>query len=117
MRLLVDECTGPAVAGHLIGAGHEVLSVYEQARGIPDGEVLRKAQAEGWILVTNDKGFGERIFLRGERHHGVVLLRLADERAANKIAVLDRLLSGYAAEIPNAFAVASETAVRIVKQR
>ncbi len=40
MRLLVDECTGPAVAHWLRAQGHEVFSVFEQARGMADDQVL-----------------------------------------------------------------------------
>lgn len=36
MRFLVDECTGPTVAKWLRDAGHDVFSVYEQARGAKD---------------------------------------------------------------------------------
>ncbi len=32
MKLLVDECTGPAVARWLEQQGHDVFSVYDHAR-------------------------------------------------------------------------------------
>jgi len=62
MRFLVDECTGSAVAQWLRAQKHEVFSVYEEARGINDDEVIAKAFAENWILITNDKDFGEKIY-------------------------------------------------------
>jgi hypothetical protein len=34
MRFLVDECTGPAVARRLRELGHDVFSIYEQARSL-----------------------------------------------------------------------------------
>lgn len=52
MRLLVDECTGPAVATWLREQGHEVFSVYEDSRGMEDDTIIEKAFSEGWILVT-----------------------------------------------------------------
>ena len=52
MRFLVDECTGVRVAKWLKEQGYEVFSVYEQARGITDNEVLHKAYSENWILIT-----------------------------------------------------------------
>jgi len=52
MRFLVDECTGPAVAQWLREQGHEVFSVYEEARGARDDEIIQKAYAEDWILIT-----------------------------------------------------------------
>jgi Domain of unknown function (DUF5615) len=33
MRFLVDECTGPAIATWLRSLRHDVLSVYDEARG------------------------------------------------------------------------------------
>jgi len=54
MKLLVDECTGPAVALWLEQQGHDVFSVYSQARGIDDDKVLEIAQVDGRILITNE---------------------------------------------------------------
>ncbi|HMG76769.1 MAG TPA: DUF5615 family PIN-like protein [Pyrinomonadaceae bacterium] len=62
MKFPVDECTGPAVALWLERQGHNVFSVYHQARGIDDDRVMEIAQIEGRILITNDRGFGEKVF-------------------------------------------------------
>ena len=43
MRFLVDECTGPAVAAWLREQNHEVFSVFDEARGLDDDEIIRKA--------------------------------------------------------------------------
>ena len=94
MRLLVDECTGPAVARWLRERQHEVFSVYEEARGMDDDEIIKKAFAENWILITNDKDFGEKVYRDQYPHKGVVLLRLDDERDGSKIDTVGRLLAG-----------------------
>ena len=39
MRFLVDECIGSKVAAWLRGEGHEVFSVFDEARGIEDNQV------------------------------------------------------------------------------
>ena len=75
--------------------GHDVLSVYDENRGLPDDAVLRWAEREKRVLITNDKDFGEKVFRDKHPHHGVIFLRLEDERAASKIATLARLLEGY----------------------
>src|SRR5438874_7638165 len=116
MKLLVDECTGPAVALWLEQQGHDVFSVYSQARGIDDDKVLEIAQVDGRILITNDRGFGDKIFRERRPHHGVVFLRLANERAANKIRVLNRLLDSYSDALIDQFVVATETRVRFAKK-
>jgi predicted nuclease of predicted toxin-antitoxin system len=113
MRFLVDECTGPGVAAWLREQGHEVFSVYEQSRGAEDTALLQKAFHEGWIVVTNDKDFGEKVFRDRLPHKGIVFLRLEDERTANKIEVLKRLLAGHADQLEGRFVVATERGVRI----
>ena len=112
MRFLVDECTGPAVARWLRQQHHEVFSVYEQARGMRDEVIIQKACDEGWILITNDKGFGEKVYRERHPHRGVVLLRLEDERASTKIAVVRRLLQEYAEQIADRYVVVTDTRIR-----
>jgi predicted nuclease of predicted toxin-antitoxin system len=115
MRFLVDECTGTHVARWLKTQGHEVFSVYEQARGITDKEVLHKAYTENYVLITNDKDFGDKIYRDKSLHKGVIFLRLDDERAANKIKVLSQLLPQYEHQISDCFVVVSETQIRFAK--
>jgi predicted nuclease of predicted toxin-antitoxin system len=112
MRFLVDECTGSRVRSWLAEIGHEVLSIYDEARGLTDDEILTKAFAESWILITNDKDFGELVFRERRPHHGVVFLRLEDERSIAKISALKKLLENYADRIPNRFVVVTDSQVR-----
>ena len=112
MRFLVDECTGPAVARWLRDQSHEVFSVYEEARGMVDDEILDKAYSEDWIVITNDKDFGEKVYRDKQPHHGVVFLRLQDERSASKIDAIEKLLDGYDDRLADAFVVVTETQVR-----
>jgi predicted nuclease of predicted toxin-antitoxin system len=114
MRFLVDECTGPAVADWLRKQGYEVFSVHEQARGMDDEDIIRKAFAENWILVTNDKGFGEKVYRERYPHKGVVLLRLEDERPGNQIKIMRRLIERYAGQLTGRFVTVTETRVRFV---
>ena len=112
MRFLVDECTGPRVANWLRANAHEVFSVYDEAPGMTDDDVLAKACSEHWILITNDKDFGEKVYRDGRPHHGVVLLRLQDERTSFKIDAIRRLLDGFADHLADRFAVVTERQVR-----
>ena len=116
MKFLVDECTGPSVASWLSDIGHEVFSVYEDARGAEDDLILQKAFEENWILITNDKDFGDKVFRNGRLHKGVILLRLENERADSKIQVLSHLLKKYSDRLPNAFVVVTEKQVRFAKR-
>lgn len=112
MRFLIDECTGPALAKWLREKQHDVYSVYEESRGMDDLEIIQKAYKENRILISNDKDFGEKVFREGHPHCGVILLRISDERAANKIKVIQNLLEHYSERILNQFVIVTETSIR-----
>jgi len=116
VRFLVDECTGPAVAQWLRSQAHEVFSVYEQARGLDDDSVIRKAFDEDWILITNDKHFGEKVYRQRRPHRGVIFLRLEDETAASKIRTLGQLFASHADRLPGRFVVVTERRVRFARR-
>lgn len=70
--------------------GHDVCWIRESAPGIPDEEVLARAQAEDRLLITFDKDFGDLVFHRGAKaSRGLVLFRIAQpssEVVAERIA-------------------------------
>ncbi len=115
MRFLVDENTGPRVAQWLRETGHDVFSVYEDARGLGDDEIIEKAYSENWILITSDKDFGEKIYREQHPHRGVVLLRLANERAAIKIDTLQSLLDNHSNRLTDHFVVVTEKRIRFAR--
>ena len=78
-------------------------------------DVIQKAFAENWILITNDKDFGEKVYRERRPHRGIVLLRLEDERAANKIDTIRRLIESYADQLSDHFVVVTEAKVRFAR--
>ena len=116
MRFIVDECTGPTVSSWLREKGYEVFSVYEEARGAHDDSLIQKAVEENWILITNDKDFGEKVYCDNHLHRGIILLRLEDERPESKIRILSHLLKNYSLKLPNSFVVVTETQVRFARK-
>jgi len=92
--------------------GHEVFSVFEEAQGIDDDAVIRKALEGNWILITNDKDFGAKVYRDRILHAGVVLLRLEDERNQIKINTLAQVLDRYSDRLVNNFVIVTETQIR-----
>jgi predicted nuclease of predicted toxin-antitoxin system len=115
MRFLVDESTGAAVVQFLRSLGHDVEAVAETMPSADDAVILQKAVTEQFLVVTNDKDFGDLVYRSGQAHVGIVLLRLKDESAANRVAVVKAILEKHAADLPGNFVVASETNVRVRK--
>ncbi len=115
MRFLVDECTGPAVARWLRSEQHEVFSVFNEAHGMDDDQILEKAYTENWILITVDKDFGEMVYRQRRLHRGVIFMRLDNQRDSNKIAILRRLLENHIDRLADRFVVVTETQVRFAR--
>jgi len=115
VRFIIDECTGPLVANWLHDQGYEIFSVYDQARGLDDDKIIEKAFIENWILITNDKDFGEKVFRERRPHRGIIFLRLEDERSVIKIDTISSLLTTYKDKLPDNFTVVTETKVRFAR--
>ena len=71
------------------------------------------AFAEDRIVITIDKDFGEKVHREGWSHKGIVLLRLVDERASNKIVVIEKLLDSHQSMLAGRFVVVTESRVRV----
>jgi predicted nuclease of predicted toxin-antitoxin system len=67
----------------LRGRGHDVVAVREWRPGAEDRAVLQQAQADGRVLLTFDKDFGELAFRHGlPAASGVILFRLSGRNPA-----------------------------------
>jgi len=117
VRFIVDESTGAAVVQYLRSAGHDVLAVSDAMPQASDTDILSRASDEARIVITNDKDFGELVFRRGQTHCGVLLLRLRDESAANRVRVVSAVLERYGRRLADHFTVASDAGVRIRRIR
>jgi predicted nuclease of predicted toxin-antitoxin system len=119
MRFLVDECTGTSVVACLRAEDHDAVAVVEVMPEADDEEILDRAVSEGRIVVTadkqhpKDKDFGEMVFRRGLAHRGVVLLRLRDERAENKVRMMKVVLAQVGERLPSRYVVATESGIRV----
>lgn len=83
MRLCANENIAEDCVIRLRQGGHDVLWIREIAPGSPDADVLAGALAEGRLLITCDKDFGELVFRRGARaSHGIVLFRISQPSSA-----------------------------------
>jgi len=114
MRFLVDECTGPSVARWLREQGHDVFSVFEQARGLDDDAIMEIASLQDRIVITSDKEFGTRAVRDRQVPAGILLMRLRDERTPNKLRVLEEVLRNYGDRLEGNLIVASEVRIRII---
>ena len=76
---------------------------------------MQRAVEENRIIITNDKYFGR---LAGfYKLPGMILLRLKDESAENKVKIVSSIVNSYSKSIPGNILVVSEKKIRIQKIR
>lgn len=113
MKFLADQNVELAVIEGLRAAGHDVLAVREVSPRLPDEEVLALAVREARIVVTNDKDFGDLVYLRRQLASGVILMRLSDEGGPTKRDAVLAVVRELADQLVGKFAVVLDDRVRL----
>ena len=95
MRLLANENFPREAVDALRSRGHDVAWVRTDSPDSSDEAVIRRAGAEGRLLITFDKDLGELAFRSGlSSPSGVILFRISQDSAAHvaevSVAVLER---------------------------
>ena len=112
MRWLADECVDAGLVARLRDAGHDVVYMAEAAPAESDVEVMQRAQADGRLLLTEDKDFGDLVFRRGQQVPGIVLLRVDPAMHALKSQRLDAAISRFGEGLFGRYMTIDETRFR-----
>src|ERR1700722_11385928 len=73
--ILADENIPFEITQSLRIEGFEVTSIYESARGIKDEQIIEMALKYDFLLLTEDKDFGEWVFAHHAKGLSVLFLR------------------------------------------
>jgi predicted nuclease of predicted toxin-antitoxin system len=114
-RIKIDEDLPRHIAKVLIADGHDAITVLDQGwRGLPDGILWQRIQAERRWLLTADKAFADLRRYPPGSHAGVILLRSPEE---NRRAYVELAATALARinldDIGGAIVVATERGIRI----
>lgn len=77
----------------LIKQGHDVVTAAEIGPGTPDDVLLARAAQEQRVLITEDKDFGELVFVHRMPHAGIV--RLTDMSGQQRLEAMRELLKHH----------------------
>ena len=96
MKFLADMGISPRTAAFLRGLGHDAVHLYDEDLGrLSDPAILRKARAEGRVLLTHDLDFGELMAASGAELPSVVIFRLRDMRPEQVNAYLGKVVTEH----------------------
>lgn len=113
-RFLLDQSADARLLLFLRERGYDATRIGRHyPAGLADEDVLAIAIAEDRVLITDDRDFGELVFVHRRPHGGVIYLRLgAYAELEIKIARLGFVLAHYADRLEQ-FLVVSRTTVRV----
>lgn len=97
--------------------GFDVWCAGEEAPTMTDEQLLEYANCEARIIITNDKDFGELVYLQKKVTEGILLLRFSTEKSTVKAAFVEALLKERGFCLTGHFVVLSEAGVRARKLR
>lgn len=104
MKFLLDVCVSSrSLQNFLAGRGHDVLSAIAVDPHASDETLMALALQDGRVLVTEDKDFGELIFVRRLPQGPVV--RLVELTVDEQVAGMSELLERHEAELSGAVLV------------
>jgi predicted nuclease of predicted toxin-antitoxin system len=84
VRFIIDENISPSIGNALQQAGHDVIAAAIVCPGQPDRDVVRIAQAEARIVISEDKDFGELAFRDGLFPISLIRIALPASTPADK---------------------------------
>jgi predicted nuclease of predicted toxin-antitoxin system len=97
VKVLLDTCVWGGARSTVAAGGHDVEWAGAWDTDPGDDEILARAHAQGQILVTLDKDFGELAIVRGVPHSGIARLVGASAREQGPMCV--RILERHGAEL------------------
>ena len=79
-----------------------------------DEDLLEIAKVEGRILITNDKDFGELVFLQKRLSVGIILIRIKGQKVEVKLKLIKKLFQNYRNKLLNNFVIITDKKLRFI---
>jgi predicted nuclease of predicted toxin-antitoxin system len=112
-KFIIDVGVGRIIETWLTEQHFMVIGIRSLNAEMADTEIIQLANKEDAIIITMDKDFGDLIFKSKIQHKGVLLLRLEDAVAEEKLAVIQNIFPEHLLSIKNNFAVYQNGRLRI----
>jgi len=114
LKFIADVNVEKAVVDFLRTEGYDVKWPPDFDREMSGESLLKLANKERRILVTNDKDFGELAFLQRQLSAGVILIRVKEQKTSDKVKLVRKVLKDHRDKLLNHFVVASKTKFRFI---
>jgi predicted nuclease of predicted toxin-antitoxin system len=100
MRFLADMGLARSTVAFLRAQGHDAVHLRDQGlQRLGDREIVKKARAEGRVILTHDLDFGRIVAVSGDRVPSVITFRLGDMRPLQVNQYLATVLDRFAEQL------------------
>ncbi len=114
IKFIADVNVEKAIVDYLSENGYDVKWVPDYDCEILDEDLSKIAKREKRILITNDKDFGELIFLQKKLSTGIVLIRVKGQQKEDKVKLIKKLLQNYSDKLLKHFIVITKKKFRFI---
>lgn len=114
LRFIADVNVEKPLVDFLARKGFDIKWVASIDKQMPDIQVCEIANNERRIVITNDKDFGEIVYLQKKIIYGIILLRIKGQNTSDKIMLIEKLLDRYPDKITSHFVVVTGKKFRFV---
>jgi len=111
-KIVIDVGVGKIIEEWL-SLHYRIISIRQINNEMSDLDILKLANEENALIITMGKDFGELIYKQFSFHHGILLLRLEDAVAEEKVSVIQNIFSNSYTRIKNNFSVYQNGKLRI----
>lgn len=114
LKFIADVNIEKRIVDYLLENGYDVKWIPDYECEMTDEELLKVANEERRILITNDKDFGELTFLQKKHSIGIILIRVKNQQTRIKLDLVSKLLVKHKRKILNHFIVITESKFRFI---
>ncbi len=114
IKFLADVNVEKPIVDWLSKQGYDVKWIPDYDCEILDENLLKMANDEKRIVITNDKDFGELVFLQKRVSEGIILIRVKGQKVNIKLKLIKKLLQNYSDKTLNHFVIITDNKLRFV---
>ncbi len=114
LKFIADVNVEKTVVDFLRAEGCDVKWIPDFDCEMADESLLRLANKERRILITNDKDFGELTFLQKKLSVGLILIRVKGQKTNDKVKLMRKVLKDHRDKLSNHFVVVNRTKFRFI---
>lgn len=102
MKFLADMGISPVIVNFLHDIGYEAIHLDQEGLGrMADSQILAKARAEGFIVLTHDLDFTDLMAAGGAHSPSVIIFRLRNMRPESVSLNLQKILDRFKSDLEN----------------